>query len=170
VPRPPEDLIAFCRGEHARLTGMLALYCGDLDVAEDLVQETLARVCRDWKKVQKMDSPEAWAVRVATNLAHSHYRRRAAERWARKRAEALGVAGAPAWPPEPDELLDRVVRLPRRQRLAILMRYYLDMRVQDIATVLDCPAGTVKSLLHRAVRTLGREITLADSKEAPDAI
>ncbi|MDQ4125469.1 MAG: hypothetical protein M3134_07710, partial [Actinomycetota bacterium] len=91
------QLISFCRREHGRIVGLLSLYCGDAAVAEELAQDALARVCRDWRKVRRMDYPEAWASRVAINLANSHFRRRAAEKRARERLAARpeAEAGAP---------------------------------------------------------------------------
>ena len=71
----PDELGAFCRAEWSRLVGALSLYTGDADLAEELAQEAVARVCRHWRKVRKMDAPAAWLHRVARNLAHSHYRR-----------------------------------------------------------------------------------------------
>src|SRR5688500_17429750 len=57
-----EEVFAeFCRREHQRLVGALGLYCGDFDLAEELAQEALARVWRDWATVQRKDSPAAWA-------------------------------------------------------------------------------------------------------------
>lgn len=163
------DLVVFCEAQHPHLVGMLALYCGDLDVAEELAQETLAKVCRDWKKVRKMDSAEAWAHRVGINLAHSFFRRRSAERRARKRLEARR-SEEPSWPSERSELLDLIGRLPHRQRSAILLRYYLGLRVHEVAAVLDCPEGTAKTLIHRGVRALGRDLNYLESREASDAI
>lgn len=75
-----EELTAMCEREHPRLVGMLGLYCGDAEVAEDLAQEALIRLCRDWRKVRKLDAPDRWLHRVAINLAHSHYRRKTTER------------------------------------------------------------------------------------------
>ena len=69
----------FCREMHPRLVGALALHCGDRDVAEELAQETLARVWERWSSVRSMDSPEAWTFRVAFNLSNSRFRRNAAE-------------------------------------------------------------------------------------------
>src|ERR687892_2759366 len=75
-----EELFAMCQEEHPRLVGLLGLYCGDHDVAEDLAQEALIRLCRDWRRVRKLHAPERWLRRVAINLAHSHYRRKTIER------------------------------------------------------------------------------------------
>jgi DNA-directed RNA polymerase specialized sigma24 family protein len=44
------DLAAFCRSEYPKLAGMLALYCGDRDLAQDLAKETIVRVIQNWKK------------------------------------------------------------------------------------------------------------------------
>src|SRR5688572_4978036 len=80
-----DDVGAFCRVMHPRLVGALALHCGDRDVAEELTQETLARVWERWTTVRAMDSPESWTFRVGFNLAASRFRRGAAERRARAR-------------------------------------------------------------------------------------
>lgn len=165
---PEDDLVAFCDRQHARLVGILALYCGDLGVAEELAQEALATVCRDWRKVRRLDSPDAWTYRVAVNLAHSYFRRRSAERRAHRRLAAERGA-PPAWPGERTELLDAIGRLPHRQRSAILLRYYMGLRVREVAGVLDCPEGTAKTLIHRGVRALGRNLD-AEPREASDAI
>jgi RNA polymerase sigma-70 factor (ECF subfamily) len=165
LSKPAADLVAFCEERYPRLVGALALYCGDRDVAEELAQEALARVCRDWKKVKAMGSPEAWAHRVGMNLAHSHFRRRAAEKRA---TERLGDPRTAQAFTERTDLLDSVGRLPHRQRAAVILRYYLGFTVPEVARALECPDGTAKTLLHRGVKALGRSMEL--SGEAPDAI
>jgi RNA polymerase sigma factor (sigma-70 family) len=137
---------------HPRLVGALALHCGDRDVAHELAQETLARVWERWPSVAAMDSPEAWAFRVAFNLAASRFRRGAAERRARARlgppddhatdhADAVAVRQA-------------VAALPRRQRAALVLRYFADLPVDRTAEVLGCAPGTVKSLTSQAIASL----------------
>src|SRR5436190_23090799 len=69
------DLSEFYSAEYPRLVGVLTLYCGDGELANDLAQETMARACRDWSKVSVLDSPEGWVYRVGMNLAHSWLRR-----------------------------------------------------------------------------------------------
>lgn len=121
---PPDDLSAFCRREHPRLVGALSLYCGDALLAQELAQEALVRVCQRWEQVRAKGSPEAWAHRVALNLAHSWYRRRAAER----RALARHGAQGPVAPASADDLAVRtaVARLPHPERQVLVLRYYLD--------------------------------------------
>lgn len=137
---------------HPRLVGALALHCGDRDLAHELAQETLARVWERWSSVRAMDAPEAWAFRVAFNLAASRYRRAAAERRARAR---LGAPDDHA-PDHADALAVRqaVAALPSRQRAALVLRYFADLPVDRTAEVLGCAPGTVKSLTSQAIATL----------------
>src|ERR671924_1290470 len=81
----PPDLALFCRDEFGQLVGMLSLYCGDRDVAEELAQEAILRLCKHWKRVRNMGHRRAWLQRVGINLANSHFRRRSAERRATSR-------------------------------------------------------------------------------------
>lgn len=155
-PSPVADgaLNDLCRAEWPRLVGSLSLYVGDPDVAEEIAQEALARLCASWSKVRRMDSPSGWLHRVAFNVANDRFRRLRAERGARERL---------ARPPDATVANDRaeavtiraaVAALPRRQKTALLLRYFLDLTVEDTATLMDCPANTVKSLTRRALRNL----------------
>ena len=147
-------LVSFCKAEHPRLVGVLSLYCGDRSVAEELAQEAVLRVCRDWSRVRELDDPVAWLNRVAFNLAKSGFRHRAAERKALLRMTARGRA--------PDDRDDAaavavrraVARLPERQKHALLLRYFLDLSVADTAEQLGCPEGTVKTLTFQAIAAL----------------
>jgi RNA polymerase sigma-70 factor (sigma-E family) len=164
-----EDLVAFCHEQHPRLVGALSLYCGDADVAEEVAQEAIAYAIRDWKRVRQKSSPSAWLYRVALNLAHSHYRRRATERRAQERLPS---------PPAPSFIDDvevgsavrvAVSRLHRRQRQALVLRYFLDLSVAQTADLMECSEGTVKSLTHQAIRSLRRSDVLVDLVEVSDA-
>lgn len=166
---PPADLVAFCNAQFPRLVGALGLYCGDRDIAEDLAQEALVRVCRDWKKVRKMSSPEAWAHRVGMNLAHSYFRRRGAEKRATERLERVGAMVADTPTSDRIEQLEAIRHLPHRQRTALILRYYLAFTVPEIARTMECPEGTVKTLIHRGVRTLGRGAQRVEAAGACDA-
>ncbi len=162
----PEDVGAFCRREWPRLVGSLSLFTGDGDLAEDLAQETLTRVCRDWRTVSNLDSPGAWAHRVALNLARSHYRHRSVAR--RQRARLARASEAH----DPDTatviaVRNAVSQLPVRQRTALVLRYFADLSVAETAAAMQCPQGTVKTLTREAIaalRTMGL-ITEAEIEE-----
>ena len=123
-------------------------------MAEELAQDALMRAVRDWRKVQKMDSPEAWLHRVALNLAHSFFRRRAAEARAKKRLAAEPQRSVPPASPDAFALRQAVATLPRRQKTAVALRYFAGLSVRETAEVLECPEGTVKTLTHKAMTTL----------------
>lgn len=150
---PREDVSAFCRREWPRLVGSLSLFTGDGDLAQELAQETLARVCRDWRKVSNLDAPGAWAHRVALNLARSHFRHRAV---ARRHASRLAAA-TPTDDPDTATVIavrNAVAGLPRRQRTALVLRYFADLSVAQTAEIMHCPEGTVKTLTYEAIRAL----------------
>lgn len=158
-----EELTAFCAAEHRDLVGLLALLTGDRWLAEELAQDALTRLCEHWPSVRRMTNPRAWLRRVATNLATSRFRRRAAERRATRRhgvpddavdvdtAEAMAVRRA-------------VSLLPRRQRETVVLRWYLGLSVAETAAEMGCADGTVKSLTSKAITNL--RTRLHDPEEA----
>lgn len=163
-----DDISRFCREEYPRLTRFLDLYCGDLGAAEELAQETLARAWKNWRKVSTYENPSAWAHRVAINLANSHFRRRLAERRANE------TAGSPEKPSPSSDTSDAVAlreaisALPRRMRSCLMLRYYLDLPFPQIATILQIPETTARSLVHRALKRLRQEPAVQSFKEVFD--
>ena len=61
-----------------------------------------------------------------------------------------------------------VASLPRRQRTALILRYYLDMSVRDVAEAMDCPEGTVKTLTSKSIDALRQSLPLLELKEVRD--
>jgi len=162
--RVGEGLEDFCRDEYPRLVGSPGLYCGNADVAEELAQETIARICRDWEKVSWMASPSAWAHRVGFNLANSFFRRRAAERRALQRLGAVGASLQSRDLAESVVIRRAVASLPRRQRTVLVLRYYLDMSVAEVAATMECPEGTVKTLTRKATNSLRAKLSDAEEE------
>lgn len=151
-----EALVDFCRRTHPVLVGAVGLYLGDGVEAEDIAQETLLRVCRRWSEVRQCDSPEAWAMRVAFNLARSRLRRLGAGRRALRRLSPSREAAAAADAASTIAVRAAVRGLPDRERRAVVLRYFADLPVSEVATLLGCPEGTVKTLTRRAVLALRR--------------
>jgi RNA polymerase sigma-70 factor (sigma-E family) len=155
---PSRECEDFLRDLHPRLVGGLTLHCGDGALAEELAQETLARVWGRWDTVRSHGSPQAWAWRVALNLSSSWFRRRAAERRATARSGPV-----PDEAPSSDTADRLVVRealadLPPRQRAVLVLRYFDDLGVDDAATAMGCAPGTVKSLTHLAIAGLRQRL------------
>jgi RNA polymerase sigma factor (sigma-70 family) len=161
--KEPDEVSAFCRREWPRLVGSLSLFTGDGDLAQELAQETLARVCRDWRKVSGLDAPGAWAHRVALNLARSHFRHRAV---ARRYGSRLAAAAEHDNPDAATAIAVRhaVAQLPLRQRTALILRYFSDLSVAETAEAMRCPEGTVKTLTRQAILALRTTGLIADTE------
>lgn len=163
---PPADLIEFCRAEYERLVRFLSLYCGEPVLAEELAQESLTQACRHWNSVRAMDNPRAWLRRVGVNAANSHFRRRASEKRARARLEAEPAAVQIGDPADALAVRSALASLSRRQRAVLLMRFFDDLSIRDIAACLDCSENTVKSLVRRGLAALRETDVIREWKGA----
>jgi RNA polymerase sigma-70 factor (ECF subfamily) len=158
-PVPISDqFVAFFNSERNRVFGSLVLYLGDRGVAEEITQEAFARALVRWKTVSQADRPDAWVYSVAFNLSKSHLRRTHAERRARTRLGSREEAGRDSDIAMIVTVRTAILSLPRRERIAIVLRYYVDLQIRDIALIMNCPEGTVKTLIHRSVKLLERQI------------
>jgi RNA polymerase sigma-70 factor (sigma-E family) len=154
-----ERFVASCGADLLR-TGFLVVW--DLSSAEDLVQECLLQVARRWPRVRSMEHPKAYARRILFNLALD-----GAKRQHRHRSE-LHIAGRSALEDRHDEaaarelgaveatceLIDALGALTPRQRAALVLRYFEDLSESEVAEILGCSIGTVKSTTSRALERL----------------
>jgi RNA polymerase sigma-70 factor (sigma-E family) len=130
------------------------LLTGDRTLAEDLVQDAFARLVGRLRHLRNPDAFGAYLRRTIVNLATSHFRHRRVERIYLERE-----AAAPSREGNANEALDEamhavLLRLPRRQRAAIVLRFYEDLSDVQTAEILRCSTGTVRSLVSRAMKTL----------------
>ncbi len=136
------------------------LMTGNAKDAEDLVQETLLRVARQWRRVRSMDHPAAYARRILVNLVLKDADRRSrhrAELWPQDdAAEAADEAAARALREIDDaaEFRCGLAQLPPRQRAVLVLRYWADLPVAEVADILGCSEGTVTSTASRAAARL----------------
>jgi RNA polymerase sigma-70 factor (sigma-E family) len=161
------------------------LMTGDLKDAEDLVQETFLRVARRWSRVQSMDHPAAYARRILINLVLRDTDRRPRQK-AELEPQGGGTEAADQYAARAlravDDLAEfqwALAQLPARQRAVLVLRYWADLPVAEVAGILGCSAGTVKSTASRAAARLGAVLSSGESpapepatrqsgKEAPD--
>jgi RNA polymerase sigma-70 factor, ECF subfamily len=146
--------------------GTVALAYGSRALAEDVVQEALARAWERSERGERIESVGAWVAKVALNLARSRWRRAVAERkaWGR-----LGSPGSVAPPDVEGEDVRRALRrLPRRQREVTVLRYYGGLEVKEIARTLGVSEGTVKTSLHRARERLVKALQEPDQAGASE--
>jgi RNA polymerase sigma factor (sigma-70 family) len=146
------EFVSLCGGLHGRLVGMLTLYTGERELARDLAQETLARLWRDWRRVQRTSSREAYAFRIAINLAKDHFRRMSVRRahWLRADVDRDAVSHDPDMAAAV-AIRQAVAALPHRKRAVLVLRYVVDLSVEDTAAALGIPVNTVKTLARRTL-------------------
>jgi len=130
-----------------RAARLAHLVTGSAAVGLDIAQDAMVAVHRRWRDLR---APEAFLRSSVLNLCRSQQRRWIRERrWiaSSRLSEPIGI-------PELDEAWTVVVELPARQREVVVLRFYEDLKIDQIASVLGIPAGTVKSTLHGALRVL----------------
>lgn len=156
VPEAPSD--GQFEGLYAAHFPRVAGYClslvGDPVAATDLAQEAFVRLYSRWTTVR---DPQAWVYFVATNLTHDHWRGRQRDNTL---TEFVGLEAERRGPSQAHDpwLRDLVERLPERLRKPVLLHYYADLPVDEIARLLHRPPGTVKRRLHEARALLGAQI------------
>jgi len=141
----------------------VALVSGSRAAAEDSVQEALARAWERSERGERIEHLTAWVMKVALNLVRSGFRRLRVERAARERLAAR-LPGESSVDVEVD-LARALAALPRRQREATVLRYYLDMDVREVARVLGIQEGTAKTTLFRARQALAATLGEEDDRE-----
>lgn len=131
----------------------LTAYCyglvGDPQLAADLAQEAFTRL---FARVLTVRDPKAWLYLVATNLCRDVWRSEQKDRLlVQSTAQQL-----PVHVDGPDlTVRDLVERLPARLRNVVVLHYYADLPVAEVAAVLNRPTGTVKRRLLEARNLLG---------------
>jgi RNA polymerase sigma factor (sigma-70 family) len=147
-----ERLVALYRAERVPLVRLAHLMTGSPALAEDIVQDAFLRL---HPTLDAVDKPGAYLRTTVVNLCRSYHRRQGVERRWLERQPAPGTD----LPPELDETWRALLALPVPQRHALVLRFYLDLRIEDIAALLGKPTGTVKSTLHRGLAALTKEVT-----------
>ena len=161
-PRVPldDDFCEFYQANYGRVVAMATAMLGDRREAEDVAQEAFARALARWSRLRRYDQPGAWVRTVALRLAIDSARR--AHRGVRATV-ALAAQRRPDDPEPSDALpftaLGAALRtLPLRERHVIVLHYLADLPVDEVASVLDIPVGTVKSRLSRGRSALATRL------------
>jgi RNA polymerase sigma-70 factor (sigma-E family) len=129
--------------------------CGERQLTEDALQSALAKAWASWPRVCAADDRLAYVRRMAINEALGRLRKGST-----RRESTVAVLPDALVPDDAPGLLDRdatwqaVLALPPRQRAVVVLRYYEDLTEREIADVLGCRPGTVKSQAAAALSTL----------------
>ncbi|NGY62429.1 SigE family RNA polymerase sigma factor [Lentzea sp. NEAU-D13] len=156
--RSPEGFEEFVAAASPRLLRMAFLLTRDLGHAEDLLQTALARAWRAWNRVE--GDPEPYVRRIIVTVHATWWRRR----W--RGEEPTGeLPDRPGESPqdavsEREWLWHALGRLPRKQRTVLVLRFYEDLTEAQVAGLLGCSVGTVKSQASKALAKLRLDDTI----------
>jgi RNA polymerase sigma factor (sigma-70 family) len=131
-----------------RYRSMMQLACGMVDwptVAEDIVQDAFRQL---WQRWDTVGQPVSYLRTTVVNGCHNELRRRRVRRdsWHKLATEPDSV--------DADYLADALADVNERRRHALVLRFYGDRSIGEIAAVMDIPTGTAKSLIHRGLADL----------------
>ena len=147
--RPSPDFEDLFAEEYPRVVRTVFFVVQDEGRAEEVTQDAFVQLLRHWSKVRDYDRPGAWVRRVAIRLAVRTARRerRQAARVVRLRPER--VEELPVFPIAP-ETMTALRSLPVKERAVVVLHYFEDRPVDEIADLLDCTESAVKMRLSRA--------------------
>ena len=131
------------------------LLTGSRTAAEDLVQDAFVKVYGRMTHLRRPDAFGPYLRRTIVNLARMQFRRRKVERRYIERQDLDYVDPGPGSSfGDLDDLRTGLMNLPYRQRAALVLRFYADLPDDQIADLLGCAAGTVRSLVSRGLTAL----------------
>jgi RNA polymerase sigma-70 factor (sigma-E family) len=147
-----EEFADFAAAASPRLRRMAFLLCGDWHAADDLAQTTLAKLFVSWRKIRRQDAAHAYAARTLVNTYLADKRL--------KRNEEILTSKLPERSIQLPALetrivvLDALATLPPKGRAVVVLRYWADLSVDQVADMLGCSPGNVKSQSARALDKL----------------
>lgn len=139
-----DEFAMIYRDQFGPLSGYAQALVGDPNVAIDIAQESFTRLLSRWVSVR---DPKPWLFFVATNLARDYWRQMAKDRHLTAAATQVTAHHRDHHDPWLRDLVDR---LPERLRTPVLLHYYADLPVEEVARLIHRPLGTVKRRLHEA--------------------
>ncbi|MFC6091397.1 RNA polymerase sigma factor [Saccharothrix lopnurensis] len=150
----------FAVRQAAALRRTAYLFCGDWHMAEDLMQASLLKLYQAWHRIEWQDSASAYARKVLLRTWLDE-KRRPWRRAEQRDGEVPDVADAAADPERAGEQLwardlvhAALLRVPPRQRAVLVLRYFEDLPVNEVAVLMGCSEGTVKSQTARGLVAL----------------
>jgi len=157
-PRAGETVAALYAEHCLGLVRLAVIMTGDQASAEDIVQDAFLGLYRRWDHLTDTSFPLAYVRASVLNGCRSALRRQSRWRAAPAAADPPGEsAEARALLSEEQRAIARAIRrLPKRQREALVLRYYLDLSEEEIARTMGISRGTVKSATSRALASVGR--------------
>jgi len=164
--RTDSEYLAFVRGRVTGLRRAAYLLCGDSHGADDIVQETLTKLYSRWPRISYVENLDAYVntmlVRVFLDERRRGWWKVALLDWLPERVASAPPAGQVE---QQSVVHTALMSLAPRQRAVVVLRYLCDQPVKEVARVLGCSEGTVKS---QSANALDRLRLVFD--ELPDAV
>ncbi|MGH2776517.1 MAG: RNA polymerase sigma factor [Actinomycetota bacterium] len=167
VERPAEEVAqnreaavgALFDAYYSSLRGLAVVILGHPEVAEEAVMEAFVKLYARWGRLESLDYPPAYLRRMVVNQCLSRLRRKRIEARVNElfhRQDEMSRSSEVFGDADALEVWAAVRTLPPRQRLCVALRYVEDLPDREIARLLDCSVGTVKSQLSKARNKLAR--------------
>ena len=153
-----EEFTAFAEAAAERLRTTAFALCRDWHLAQDLTQTALTRLYLGWRQARQAENLTAYAQKILLRAYLDHRRRRSSSE------TATGLVHDSGYRHHPDlrlTMLDALGRLSPRDRAIVILRYFEDYSVEQVADVLDVPVSVVKTQTRRSLARL-REVLAED--------
>ncbi|MCK2236535.1 MULTISPECIES: SigE family RNA polymerase sigma factor [unclassified Crossiella] len=151
------EFVEFVRARGPALRRTAFLLCGDWHRAEDLTQTALIKLYKAWRRVELDGAVESYARQVLVRIVIEESRRF----WRREKITAE-LPDLPIPESGPHVALDvrrALDALPKRQRAVVVLRFWEDLPVQEVARLLGCSEGTVKSQSAKGLAALRKSLS-----------
>ena len=166
-PQAEEDFRSYVVARSPALLRTAYLLTGHRADAEDLLQTTLAKAYLAWDRIRERDAVDGYVRRVLVNTHTSFWRRRKVDERPTDVLPERAGRDDTADSDLHDALWTALAGLPKRQRAAVVLRYYEDLSEAATAEVLGVSVGTVKSTTSRALSRLRASALLASGPDDP---
>jgi RNA polymerase sigma-70 factor (sigma-E family) len=168
VTEAPDGFRDFVAARWTPLLRVAWTLTGDWALAEDLVQTSLTKVWPRWNSIRRTDDPDVYVRRVLVTTYATWWRRKWRGEIPTEEMPEPSAVGSPGRYADPGEsvalqesLRRALATLPRRQRAVVVLRYVEDLPEADVALILGCSVGTVKSQASKALAKLRESPLLA---------
>jgi RNA polymerase sigma-70 factor (sigma-E family) len=152
--RDAEEFTSFVLTSQSALRRTAYLMCGDWQLASDYVQEALMRVYRHWPRLRGEAEARSYARKCVVSVVIDAKRRRSSTEVPVDDVRDVGRADETDRSADRELLTRCLAKVPGRQRACLVLRYYDDLSVSEVAAVLGISEGTVKSQTARGLDTL----------------
>ena len=177
-----DDMDALVRTYRPRLLRFVAFSLGDADLAESITQDCFLKAYNARDRFRGDCSISTWLTSIAVNLIRDQQRLQKFRFWRQARATSIDITDAANFLPSPEsspesrllvkekagQVYAALQNLSPNQRTVFLMRFSEDLELSEIASITNIPVNTVKTHLHRALKSVRSQVRAAQCA-TPDA-